>query len=69
MPDQAFVEDTGLTTICFPRGPGQLRITTPTPLPGVQRIEVAKGAQSGIYGSGASAGAISFEGLRPTEAN
>ena len=36
-------------------------------LPGLQRIEVAKGAQSGLYGSGASAGAISLQGLRPTK--
>lgn len=35
-------------------------------LPGLERIEVAKGAQSGIYGSGASAGAVDFQGLRPT---
>ena len=35
-------------------------------LPGLQRIEVSKGAQSGLYGSGASAGAIYLQSLRPT---
>jgi len=37
-------------------------------LPGLGRIELAKGAQSGLYGSGATGGVLDLQSQRPAEA-